>query len=75
MVLASTATRDFAVAYLPDNPKIEIDLSTFPSPLSAQWFDPIKNNYEVAQSTSASAGVHGFTPPRPGDWVLLLKQR
>ncbi|MEK7674505.1 MAG: DUF4038 domain-containing protein [Verrucomicrobiota bacterium] len=41
MVLAKTAASDLAVAYLPDNEAIEVDLSVFPALLTARWFDPV----------------------------------
>ena len=35
MVLAKTASGDMAVAYLPDNEAIEIEMSSFP--IADQW--------------------------------------
>ena len=45
MVLAKTAAGDLAVAYLPDNEAIEVDMSAFASPLIARWFDPVRGRY------------------------------
>jgi len=76
MVLAKTAAGDLAVAYLPGNEAIEIDVSVFPQPLRARWFDPVKGVYEPVASEVANQGVRQFAPPRDGDWVLqLMKQR
>jgi len=44
MVLAKVAGRDFAVAYLPDNAAIEVNLPAFSAPLAARWFDPVRGH-------------------------------
>jgi hypothetical protein len=73
MVLAKTAAGDLAVAYLPDNEAIELEMSGFPLPLSARWFDPVHGRYTAADGRIAETGRHRFTAPGKGDWVLLLK--
>ncbi len=74
MVLAKTAAGDLAVAYLPGNEAIEIDLSAFPAPLTARWFDPRSGRYDSAPERAENKASHRFVPPTPGDWVLLLQQ-
>lgn len=72
MVLARTAAGDLAVAYLPGNDAIDVDLSGLASPLSATWFDPVRGTYS-AQGTVRDRGTYRFSPPSGGDWVLLLR--
>lgn len=72
MVLAKTARGDLAVAYLPDNDAIEVDLSGFAGPISARWFDPVRGRTTRVPGRIANGGVHRFEPPARGDWVLLL---
>lgn len=72
MVLAKTATGELAVAYLPDNEFIEIELSMFPAPLTARWFDPVTARYASIVGRIENKGTHRFVPPAKGDWVLHL---
>jgi hypothetical protein len=74
MVLAKTAAGDLAVAYLPDNEAIEVDVSVFPAPLTARWFDPVRGRYTPMAGSIESRGTHRFVPPSKGDWVLLLQR-
>jgi hypothetical protein len=74
MVLASSATGDLAVAYLPDNDAIELDVSVFPSPLAARWFDPVNGRYTSVAGRIENGGAHRFARPANGDWVLLLQR-
>jgi hypothetical protein len=75
MVLAKSAAGDFAVAYLPGNDAIEIDVSVFPAPPGARWFDPVRNRYTPVDDVIENQGVHRFAPPSKSDWVLLLQRR
>ena len=72
MVLAKTPAGDLAVAYLPGNERIEIDVSAFPEPLRARWFDPVQGRYEPIAGEVVNQGIRQFVPPREGDWVLQL---
>jgi hypothetical protein len=74
MVLAKTAAGDVAVAYLPNNDAIEIDVSAFPAPLRGRWFDPVKGGYTAMAGRVENQGTRHFTPPAQGDWVLLLER-
>lgn len=74
MALAKTSEGDLAVAYLPDNEAMEVDLSAFPGPLTARWFDPVGNRYIAVAGPLESHGFHRFEPPGKGDWVLLLQR-
>ena len=75
MVLAKTAASDLAVAYLPDNDAIEVDMSVFPAPLIACWFDPVSGRYTSVTGSIENKATHRFVPPAKGDWVLLLRRR
>jgi hypothetical protein len=71
---ATRATGDLAVAYLPDNDAIELDVSVFPSPLAARWFDPVNGRYTSVAGRIENRGAHRFARPANGDWVLLLQR-
>jgi hypothetical protein len=71
MVLAKLPGRDFAVAYLPGNDGIEVNLSAFSSPLVARWFDPVRGHNTLVPGSIKNQGVHRFRPPAKGDWVLV----
>jgi hypothetical protein len=75
MVLAKSGTGDLAVAYLPDNEAIEVDLSHFPAPITSRWFDPVTGRYTPLTNVIANQGIHRFAPPARGDWVLLLQRK
>jgi len=75
MVLARSAAGDLAVAYLPDNEAIEVNMSQFPAPLAGRWFDPVRGRYTPLPDRVANQGIHRFTPPANGDWVLLLERK
>jgi hypothetical protein len=78
-VLARTARGDLAVAYLPDQNGVDIDLSGFAAPLTTEWFDPTNGKFAGTNETPLlNQGGHRFTPPGKnsagdGDWVLALK--
>ncbi len=75
MVLARSAAGDLAVAYLPGNDVIEVDMSFFPAPLVARWFDPVSGRYTSMTRSIANRSTHRFTPRAEGDWVLLLQRQ
>jgi hypothetical protein len=75
MVLARTAAGDLAVAYLPDNEAIEVDLSVLTAPLAARWFDPASGRYAPATDRIENGTTHRLVPPARGDWVLLLQRQ
>jgi len=75
MVLAKSAAGDLAVAYLPDNDAIEVDLSAFPASLAARWFDPVHGRYAPEAPTTQDDGTPRFLRPSEGDWVLLLQRK
>jgi len=74
MVLAKTAAGDLAVAYLPNNEAIEIDVSVFPTPFKGRWFDPVQGKYTPISDRIENKGARRLSPPAKGDWVLLLEE-
>jgi hypothetical protein len=72
-VLARSPRRDFAVAYLPDNEPIDVDVAAFSAPLTSRWFDPVRGRNIPGARTVPNQGVQRSTPPGPGDWVLVLE--
>ncbi len=75
MVLAKTPCHECAVAYLPNNPEIVLDLKPFPRELIGHWFNPRSGEQTKTNRAFASQTSETFTRPGPGDWVLLLRQR
>jgi hypothetical protein len=74
MVLAKSAAGDLAVAYLLNNEAVEIDVSAFPAPLKARWFDPVQGRYAPSADRIENKGTRRFAPPAKGDWVLLFEK-
>ncbi len=67
VTVSKSASNDLIVAYLPEDRAITLRLADLPDDLSAVWFDPRNGSRQPA----VLDGGH-FTPPAPGDWVLLL---
>ena len=63
-----------AVAYLPDNDQIAIDMSAFPGPMTVKWYDPVHGTYTSVPGSVPNEGEHSFARPGNGDWVLLLRR-
>ena len=74
MVLAKSAQGDLAVAYLPDNEAIHIDVSAFAAPLQGRWFDPVRGSYTAITDRIDNKNTTRLSPPAAGDWVLLLQK-
>ncbi|HEY5911349.1 MAG TPA: DUF4038 domain-containing protein [Verrucomicrobiae bacterium] len=75
MVLAKSAAGDLAVAYLPDNPAITIEMSSFPAPMRWRWFNPATGEAQGSQDSTDRPGQKTFQ--RPSDWedaLLVLVQ-
>jgi hypothetical protein len=74
MVLARTPEGDLAVAYLPGNESIELDVAGFSGPLRGRWFDPVRGEYTPMAAGIENRGTQRFAPPTKQDWVLLLQR-
>ncbi|MBM3335507.1 DUF4038 domain-containing protein [Candidatus Sumerlaeota bacterium] len=51
MGLAKSASGDLAVAYLPDNAEITIEMRAFPAAMQAKWFSPTTGAYQTISGT------------------------
>ncbi|MBN2133134.1 MAG: hypothetical protein JW741_26775, partial [Sedimentisphaerales bacterium] len=74
MALAKSASGDLAVAYLPDNAEITVNMQAFPAPMRARWFNPITGEYHTVPDVIAVTDRHTFA--RPSGWqdaLLLLE--
>ena len=71
MVLAKTSYHECAVAYLPNNPEIVLNLKPFPRGLIGHWFNPRTGELTEIHGPVASQSSRTFRRPGPGDWVLF----
>lgn len=74
MALAKTPSSNCALAYLPNNPEIVVDMRPFPAGLIGQWFNPRRGELTEIKGSASSQTSRTFPRPGPGDWVLLLRQ-
>ncbi|MBI4910659.1 MAG: DUF4038 domain-containing protein [Acidobacteria bacterium] len=72
MALAISASGDLAVAYLPENSRIVIDLRAFPQGLQAVWFEPSTNRYLPAVGTQANRAESAWEKPSSWEDAVLL---
>ncbi|MBN1670088.1 MAG: DUF4038 domain-containing protein [Kiritimatiellae bacterium] len=72
MVLGAAAAGDLAIAYLPDNAELQLDMTGFRAAVSARWMSPDTGAYTSVAGTTPNTGVQTFARPGAGDWVLVL---
>jgi hypothetical protein len=75
MALAKSASGDLAVAYLPDNAEITVNMKAFLAPMRVRWFNPMTGEYQVVWDTISVTDRHTFA--RPSGWqdaVLVLRK-
>jgi hypothetical protein len=79
VLAAANLPGSLLAAYFPEQVKATFDLSRFPGPVQARWFDPSSGIYsDVFGSPFDNIGQKEFTPPgrnsdASSDWVLLLQ--
>ena len=79
LTAARTPDGALAVAYMPTQRTITVDMSALGATATAQWYDPSNGTFSaVAGSPLANQGTRDFTPPGTnhdgdGDWVLVLE--
>jgi len=73
MALAKSASGALAVAYLPDNPAIQIDMNAFPTPMKATWFNCATGIYTTGPADVTNSGTRTLNRPASGDWALVLQ--
>jgi hypothetical protein len=67
-----------AIAYLPQNTTVTVDLSQFSAAVTAQWYDPTAGSFTaIPGSPFSNTGTQSFSSPGSNgasdpDWVLLL---
>ncbi len=72
LAAARTADGGTVVAYLPTSRAITVNMSKISGKQArAWWFDPRSGEASTA-GAFATQGLHEFSPPGPGDWVLVL---
>jgi len=72
IAVSSTDNRDFTLVYIPVSMPFKLKLKTFPKKLKGIWFDPRTGEYSTQFSVEGD-GEKTFTPPKEGDWVMVLK--
>lgn len=79
-VAAVAADRSFAIAYMPTNRTITVDLTNLAGPrAAARWYDPAGGGFHaVTGSPFPTKGERDFYPPSHNssgsrDWVLVLE--
>lgn len=81
-VVAATADRRLALAYLPDEANrrpLTLDLAVLPDAVTARWYDPTSGAFTaIAGSPFAASGTVSLAPPAANaagddDWVLVLE--
>jgi len=75
MMLAKSDDGSLAVAYLPDNNRIEIDMNEFPSAMKAKWYRTTSGTYQNEPGLAMNKGTYTFH--KPDGWqdsVLLLQK-
>jgi hypothetical protein len=78
---ARTADGRLAVAYLPSERTIQVDMGTLSGPVEARWYDPASGSYRAIDGAPLpNTGVRAFQTPGKnsdgdGDWVLVLEAR
>jgi uncharacterized repeat protein (TIGR01451 family) len=76
---ASTPDGTLAMAYVPSNRTITVDMSRFSGPVTARWYDPSAGTFASISGTSfPNSGSRQFTTPGANadgtdDWVLVLE--
>ena len=76
---ARTSDGTLAIAYVPSNRTITVDLSTLSGPVTARWYDPTAGTF-TSISDAPFANVGSISVATPGtnaagddDWVLVLE--
>lgn len=72
-----------AIAYMPTEREITVNMARLKAPATAKWFDPVSGTYmTIPGGPFGNAGEKRFVPPHKvneengdGDWVLLLVAR
>jgi hypothetical protein len=74
IVAASTESRDWLVAYAPDERAVNLAHRFLPARTGAAWFNPRTAATVPANAVNGTTS-YNFVPPGPGDWLLVLNAR
>lgn len=74
MMLAKSNNGELAVAYLPENEEISIDMSAFPFTMKAIWYNPVEGKYYSIKKNISNTEIHKFIPEYKSDWILFLSK-
>lgn len=74
IVAASTESRDWFVAYAPDERAVNLAHRFLPVRAGATWFNPRTAATVPANAVNVTSS-YNFSPPGPGDWLLVLNAR
>jgi hypothetical protein len=72
MVLAKSGKEDLAVAYLPDNPAITLEMSAFSTPMAWRCFNPLTGQYQPGEGTAENRGQKTLARPTGWEDALLV---
>ena len=76
MVASSDPGKELFLAYLPDNPMIELSLSAIPEPAESQWFNPLNGKFvPVTNPVTSDKKVTFRKPDGWEDALLVLKKK
>jgi hypothetical protein len=74
MLVAKRANGRLAMAYLPDNDRIQLDMGAFPTTMGAHWFQPTTGLWLPISSPISNIGPRTFSKPAGwADAVLVLR--
>ena len=69
---ARTSTGSSIIVYTPDARVLTVDMSKVAgAQANAWWFNP-GTGQATFMATAPTSGTRSFTPPSPGDWVLVI---
>lgn len=74
--LAASPARDLVVVFLPEGNCATIAAPFVPEDTLAVWFNPLNGERTVGTPPrTAPRGAARFSPPHPGEWLLVLRPR
>jgi hypothetical protein len=78
LTAAATPDGTLAMAYLPTNRTITVDMSNFAAAARVRWFDPTNGTFSNFSSSTPNSGILSLSPPAfnsegSEDWVLVIE--
>lgn len=75
LVVATTETQDFTMVYLPEPQPVTLTFTVPLKRIKASWLNPRTGETKLVKSANVTSNNSQFTPPGPGDWVLVLTRQ